>query len=91
MKLKHKELLSKEIVKVCQRCDKELAGNIAWLELDSQTGRYSQNKDIPIGRSQGWFPFGLICARRQLKEDKPKMGYTEEQMEQMLGKDELKE
>ena len=57
----------KEVI-FCQRCAKSLNVNkIHWLELSITDGAY--HEEVPAGHlSQGYFPFGLACAKTQLKE-----------------------
>lgn len=50
----------------CTRCKKALKGNVAWLELDQRDYTYHDRNDVPETKSQGWFPFGLDCARALL-------------------------
>lgn len=50
----------------CACCKKPLVGKFAWLELDTHTGKYSDRGDIQTDHSQGWFPFGMTCARNEL-------------------------
>ena len=50
----------------CTCCRKSLRGRVAWLELDQRTNTYHDRGDIPADCSQGWFPFGLTCARAEL-------------------------
>jgi len=38
------------------------------LELDQRTQTYHDLGDVPTNDSQGWFPFGLKCAKRKLAE-----------------------
>ena len=52
----------------CTCCGKRLCGKVRYLELDQRTNTYHDHGGIPEGRSQGWFPFGLACARRMLRE-----------------------
>ncbi len=51
----------------CTECDKRLSGKVAWLELDQRTDTYHDHGDVPSDQSQGWFPFGLDCAKKLLK------------------------
>jgi hypothetical protein len=56
------------------RCNEVLSGKaIRWLELDWSTGKYSDpaKAELPPDRSQGAHPFGLKCAKVQLKEALP--------------------
>lgn len=57
----------------CQRCDRVLDPDTAvWLELDTHTGLYHDDADdavVPFpadGLSQGWLPFGVACAHKEL-------------------------
>lgn len=50
----------------CTHCRAELRGKFAYLELDQRTNTYHDFGDVPEDRSQGWFPFGLTCARNLL-------------------------
>ncbi len=61
--LGHADELPKEY-RVCECCKKTLKGKIAWLELDQRTNEYHDFGGIPNGFSQGWFHFGLTCARK---------------------------
>jgi len=48
----------------CTRCGKAISGRVAWLELDRRDNTYHDREDVPEDQSQGWFPFGVDCARR---------------------------
>lgn len=48
----------------CTCCEKPLTRHFAWLELDQRTNTYHDLGGVPEDRSQGWFPFGLTCARK---------------------------
>jgi len=50
----------------CSCCQKPLKGKVAWLELDQRTDTYHDHGGVPEGKSQGWFPFGMTCARNKL-------------------------
>lgn len=52
----------------CQCCERSLRGRFAWLEHDQRTGTFTDAEDVPAEKSQGWFPFGLTCARKALAE-----------------------
>lgn len=53
----------------CTCCERDLSGHaFRWLELDQRTDTYHDFQDVPEDRSQGWFPFGLTCARKKIKE-----------------------
>lgn len=47
----------------CTCCNKPLTRKFAWLELDQRIDAYHDFGDVPAGKSQGWFPFGLGCAK----------------------------
>jgi hypothetical protein len=53
----------------CTRCKKPLKDKVAWLELDQRDWTYHDRGGVPDAKSQGWFPFGLDCARRLLAEE----------------------
>jgi hypothetical protein len=48
----------------CTCCNRQLTGRIRWLELDQRNGTYHDREDVPPEKSQGWFPFGMSCARK---------------------------
>lgn len=50
----------------CTCCQKRLSGKMAWLELDQRTNTYHDFGGVPQDESQGWFQFGLTCARNEL-------------------------
>lgn len=53
----------------CTCCERDLTGHaFRWLEFDQRTQTYHDNQDVPPMHSQGWFPFGLHCAKKKLKE-----------------------
>lgn len=52
----------------CTCCEATLKGRVAWLELDQRSDTYHDYGGIPADKSQGWFPFGLTCARVKLNE-----------------------
>jgi len=52
----------------CECCNKPLYGHACrWLELDRRTDTYHDRQDVPEDMSQGWFVFGLACAKRLIK------------------------
>jgi hypothetical protein len=52
----------------CQRCGELLNNhNIAWLELSTSSGLYYESGYVPTAESQGFFPFGVSCARAVVK------------------------
>lgn len=56
-----------QLIICCERCGEILKPQrIVWLELSNTDGFYY--KDIPKGHvSQGVFPFGSHCAKKELK------------------------
>jgi len=55
----------------CTCCERDLTGNAGrMLELDQRTDTYHDFCDVPEDRSQGWFPFGLTCARKKIAQAK---------------------
>jgi hypothetical protein len=59
----------------CTCCERDLTGGAGrMLELDQRTDTYHDFGDVPEEKSQGWFPFGLTCARKKIKEAKAKRG-----------------
>ena len=55
----------------CSCCERDLAGHaIRMLELDQRTDTYHDFGDVPEDSSQGWFPFGLICAKKLVAKEK---------------------
>ena len=51
----------------CTCCSRVLDGAVRMLELDQRTGTYHDFGGVPTDQSQGWFPFGLACSRKQRK------------------------
>ena len=59
----------------CTCCDRDLTGHaIRMLELDQRTDTYHDFGGVPADRSQGWFPFGLKCARKQIEKARKATG-----------------
>lgn len=52
----------------CTCCERELSGKFAYLELDQRVNAYHDFGGVPHTESQGWFPFGMTCAKRFLGE-----------------------
>jgi len=54
----------------CERCGEILLPHrIKWLELSMTDGNYYEN--LPEGHeSQGGFPFGSTCSKKQIQEQK---------------------
>lgn len=53
----------------CACCDRDLEGKaVRMLELDQRTYTYHDLRNVPEGESQGWFPFGLKCAKKMLAQ-----------------------
>lgn len=68
----HVELSEGE--RYCTCCERDLYGHaFRWLELDQRTQTYHDDQDVPSDRSQGWFPFGLHCAKKKIKEHRAKV------------------
>jgi hypothetical protein len=62
-------------IEYCQRCGEKLKPQrIVWLELSNTDGNYYEideltQRSIPEGhKSQGAFPFGSTCAKKQIHE-----------------------
>ncbi|KKM97144.1 hypothetical protein LCGC14_1171130 [marine sediment metagenome] len=53
----------------CARCGKALTA-VVWLELSTLTGRYYEPGLIADSSSQGLFPFGALCAKKELASDR---------------------
>lgn len=52
----------------CTRCGEKLdPTKITWLELNTNTGYYNKEGEVPEEESQGCFAFGTACAKRVLK------------------------
>ena len=52
----------------CECCGRHLYGHACrWLELDRRDMTYHDRQDVPSDYSQGWFVFGLACAKRLIK------------------------
>jgi hypothetical protein len=50
---------------VCTCCGKPLKqAGAAWLELSFITNKYYIDNVVPQQESQGYFPFGLTCAKK---------------------------
>lgn len=52
----------------CTCCEKPLGAAARMLELDQRTDTYHDFRNVPEDRSQGWFVFGLACARKKVAE-----------------------
>lgn len=58
----------------CTCCGRDLSGHaVRMLELDQRTQTYHDLGDVPAERSQGWFPFGLDCAKNMLAKHMAKV------------------
>lgn len=53
----------------CTCCERELSAAHRMLELDQRTQTYHDFRGVPEDRSQGWFPFGLTCARKLVAQE----------------------
>lgn len=54
----------------CTCCGRDLSSEnkaVRYLELDQRTNTYHDERNVPDDRSQGWFPFGLVCAKKAIK------------------------
>ena len=47
-----------------------LADLVNALRAKGQVVAYHDRGDVPSDQSQGWFPFGMTCAKRKLAEAK---------------------
>jgi hypothetical protein len=54
----------------CTCCERILKNKVRMLELDQRDYTYHDRGDVPEEKSQGWFPFGIRCADRMLKESR---------------------
>lgn len=50
----------------CTHCGRKLTGTVAWLEYDTVARKYTDSGMVT--ESQGWFPFGVSCAKTILKQ-----------------------
>lgn len=50
----------------CTCCQRPLRRKVAWLELDQRTDLYHDCGGVPSDKSQGWFAFGIGCAKTLL-------------------------
>lgn len=50
--------------RTCACCGRELSAIAVMLEHDQRDDTYHDRGDVPADKSQGWFPFGLKCARK---------------------------
>lgn len=55
-----------DVDRFCTCCERKLKGKVAWLELDQRTDTYHDLGGVPEEKSQGWFPFGMTCAKKLL-------------------------
>jgi hypothetical protein len=59
----------------CAGCGCVLTGRrVRLLELDQRTQTYHDFRGVPEDRSQGWFPFGLKCAKKKIAEARKATG-----------------
>lgn len=62
--------------RTCTCCERDLTGHaVRMLELDQRTDTYHDARDVPADKSQGWFPFGLTCAKKMLKAHRAKTSH----------------
>ena len=52
----------------CTCCERKLKHTVRMLELDQRIDAYHDFNDVPANKSQGWFPFGLSCAKHKIRE-----------------------
>jgi hypothetical protein len=52
----------------CERCEKPLKNKIAWLELDQRNDTFHDFGGVPPDLSQGFFHFGIDCAKALIAE-----------------------
>lgn len=58
----------------CTCCERPLEDHaVRMLEYDQRTWTYHDFGGVPEDRSQGWFPFGLRCAKNKVKEAEAKL------------------
>lgn len=57
-----------EAERYCTCCEKPLGAAARMLELDQRVNAYHDFGGVPDDRSQGWFVFGLTCARKQVEK-----------------------
>ena len=48
----------------CTCCQRPLVRKFAYLELDQRIDAYHDFGGVHPNQSQGWFPFGLTCAKK---------------------------
>ena len=54
---------------VCPRCETKLHGHaVRMLEFDQRIDTWHDLVQVPPEFSQGWFAFGLKCAKKQNKQ-----------------------
>lgn len=57
--------------RTCTCCERDLSGHaVRMLEYDQRTWTYHDLSDVPADESQGWFPFGLTCAKKLVAKEK---------------------
>jgi hypothetical protein len=52
----------------CTCCERTLNDTGWMLELDQRTWTYHDFEGVPADKSQGWFVFGMKCAKAKLAE-----------------------
>lgn len=61
--------MSNDSALFCTRCGERLnPAKAVWLELDQSTDTYTK-EPVADHISQGFFPFGSACSKRELKAD----------------------
>lgn len=60
---------SLNITEECACCGRVLnKSRMRMLELDQRTQTFHDFGGVPESHSQGWFPFGMLCAAKKIKE-----------------------
>lgn len=56
-----------KVAEPCTCCGRELRGRaVRMLELDQRTNTFHDLGGVPADKSQGAFPFGLRCAKKEI-------------------------
>lgn len=59
-----------EAERYCTCCERDLSGHaVRMLEMDQRSQTYHDIGDVPEEASQGWFPFGLTCAKKLVAKE----------------------
>jgi hypothetical protein len=65
----------------CTCCGRSLSSEnraVRWLELDQRTDTYHDLGGVPADKSQGWFPFGLACAKKEISRHRAALAKAKE-------------